>query len=338
MVAEALHRGEKCKHSAEEAGYVLTMCLNAFSQLGNNGDMDLWYTRMSLAATARKLLWPHLQLLGTQDEDVGEQHRQGVLLTQGTAGHMYVPGRTDSFRTTLESRVVPRLANVLIVLDHWLSGTGCGPECCIHSRSRRSNSREADRKQQHKGLSWVIPQPTENDESSDECVTGAQPEAPIRTDEDVETLKQHHLMRQLQAVLLFTLAQICEQAHACKASVERHSCSTQLTEHFEKLVRDSIFLSRTELEAMGACLLDAAYLAGSESQLSSVFERHAVSYLDGRLLPGCCNLRCCNLDGVTEAALKTQLCGGCRHARYCSIGCQRAAWMEGKHSSVCSKH
>lgn len=58
--------------------------------------------------------------------------------------------------------------------------------------------------------------------------------------------------------------------------------------------------------------------------------------LDGRVLPGCCNPTCDNLAGVSEAALKTHLCGGCRRARYCSRWCQRQDVLNG-HGSTCNK-
>ncbi|KAK9817747.1 hypothetical protein WJX72_001549 [[Myrmecia] bisecta] len=41
---------------------------------------------------------------------------------------------------------------------------------------------------------------------------------------------------------------------------------------------------------------------------------------------GCCNPGCKNLEGVTEAELRTSKCSGCKKARYCSTTCQKAAW------------
>lgn len=74
-----------------------------------------------------------------------------------------------------------------------------------------------------------------------------------------------------------------------------------------------------------------------QSKAAGVWEHVAASRFHGRLLAGCCNLACSNLGGVSEAALRTQLCAGCRGARYCSVECQRAAWKEGGHSMVCQK-
>lgn len=66
------------------------------------------------------------------------------------------------------------------------------------------------------------------------------------------------------------------------------------------------------------------------------WEQHAVRHLHGRLLPGCCSFMCTQLSGVSESSLHTQLCSGCRKARYCSIKCQREAWCAGGHALVCA--
>jgi hypothetical protein len=50
--------------------------------------------------------------------------------------------------------------------------------------------------------------------------------------------------------------------------------------------------------------------------------------------PGCSNPRCCCLEGVSEADVKTQVCAACRGARYCSAACQKAHWRAG-HKEVC---
>jgi hypothetical protein len=50
--------------------------------------------------------------------------------------------------------------------------------------------------------------------------------------------------------------------------------------------------------------------------------------------PGCSNPRCCCMEGINEAAMKTQVCAGCRGVRYCSAACQKAHWKAG-HKEVC---
>ncbi|MEW5313292.1 MAG: hypothetical protein WDW38_004873 [Sanguina aurantia] len=57
------------------------------------------------------------------------------------------------------------------------------------------------------------------------------------------------------------------------------------------------------------------------------WEHYTLRHFHGRLLPGCCSARCTNLAGVSEAALQTWLCAGCRRVRYCSVECQKCAWV-----------
>lgn len=75
----------------------------------------------------------------------------------------------------------------------------------------------------------------------------------------------------------------------------------------------------------------------SDARQAGMWERFAAAWPGGRLLPGCSYLGCTNLQGVSEAALPTRLCSGCRRVRYCSDVCQRAAWSKGGHMLVCGK-
>ena len=49
----------------------------------------------------------------------------------------------------------------------------------------------------------------------------------------------------------------------------------------------------------------------------------------------CAHLGCTTLLGRSEAAMPALRCQGCMLARYCSMGCQRAAW--GRHKLVCRR-
>lgn len=80
----------------------------------------------------------------------------------------------------------------------------------------------------------------------------------------------------------------------------------------------------------------AAQKLAHDKKVAMAWERHALQHFNGRLLPGCCHLGCSNLCGASEAALLTQLCSGCRRVRYCSVKCQREAWLVGGHKLVCS--
>lgn len=70
--------------------------------------------------------------------------------------------------------------------------------------------------------------------------------------------------------------------------------------------------------------------ASSENTLEQEF-----GVKEERRLPACSHLGCMNLSGLVESALQTRRCSGCRHARYCSVECQRAAWVDGGHRLSC---
>ena len=44
----------------------------------------------------------------------------------------------------------------------------------------------------------------------------------------------------------------------------------------------------------------------------------------------CANVRCTNLSGPSEAALRVKLCTGCRTVRYCSEACSHGDWRAHK--------
>lgn len=66
------------------------------------------------------------------------------------------------------------------------------------------------------------------------------------------------------------------------------------------------------------------------------WERFSFLHVEGRMMPGCSNWSCLTMEGFSEATLPTQLCGGCKRARYCSTKCQRTAWKHGGHRHACS--
>ncbi len=46
----------------------------------------------------------------------------------------------------------------------------------------------------------------------------------------------------------------------------------------------------------------------------------------GVRLPGCYSPRCAARGGLSEAALRTKMCTGCRVARYCDAACAKQHW------------
>lgn len=144
-------------------------------------------------------------------------------------------------------------------------------------------------------------------------------------------------LRRLQVILMVSLAQMylwvkqlsnASGTELCDLDQERLDMVTALPDQ----------LQDPSTQALAMSLLQGSPASGDPAMLVSVLlEQYAASHFASQLLPGCCYLGCTNLGGVSEAALKTQLCSGCRRARYCSGECQRAAWLEGGHRMVCRK-
>lgn len=137
-----------------------------------------------------------------------------------------------------------------------------------------------------------------------------------------------HQLHQLQSVLLMGMVQICH---------ERLLHARQPQPRWYKALLLSLgALSSNLTEVMTVLLPNAKILMNiTEPRSQRVWEWYAVSHFHGRLVPGCCYLGCTNLSGVSEAGLKTQLCSGCGRTRYCSVECQKAAWLHGDHKILC---
>lgn len=137
---------------------------------------------------------------------------------------------------------------------------------------------------------------------------------------------------QIQSILMkswFQLCQFCSQYEDGSYFGMQQELRLAMLDGLEGL--------STRLQVLGCELLydDAQCRFRNQAHVDSTLERYAISHFHGRLLPGCCFLGCTNLDGVSEAALKTKLCGGCRRVRYCSVECQKAAWVNGGHRKLC---
>lgn len=142
---------------------------------------------------------------------------------------------------------------------------------------------------------------------------------------------------QLQAISLSSLVQVC-RARICIELEEgvfvRGMTQPQWMDRAMLQLQDVPY---PHLKLMVSAVLERSLRAVvTDRSVNTLWERYAVQHFHGRLLPGCCNMDCANLDGVCEQALRTLLCSGCRRARYCCLACQRAAWVEGGHSVVCS--
>lgn len=148
----------------------------------------------------------------------------------------------------------------------------------------------------------------------------------------------HTLHHQLQAIQVCSLIDLCHYMANSKAGA---GCVAPVVEGVPAWLANVVCTLRasvsTDLAVVSDSLLSMAAMMhlGAQQNMHVVLGRYAVTQFHGRLVPGCCYLGCTNLDGVSEATLGTQLCSGCRRARYCSLKCQKAAWREGGHSFVC---
>lgn len=141
-------------------------------------------------------------------------------------------------------------------------------------------------------------------------------------------------VHQLQAIICLTLVQMFRWASALPFLPSQEGWWGYALRACEELPWQGFSL---KLRGLVTALLEESSLSIAQAEVNTMWERYAVEHFQGRLLPGCCHQGCTNLAGTSEAALKTLLCSGCRKARYCCLECQKAAWLEGGHSTVCRR-
>lgn len=138
------------------------------------------------------------------------------------------------------------------------------------------------------------------------------------------------VVHQLQALLCLTLTQLFRWRLECPGISHRMASMGEALQAVAELPFDG-------LRRVVGPLLEEDSLAVPQSEVNAAWEAYAAAHFGGRLLPGCCSLACASLEGISEAAVEVQLCGGCRRARYCCKACQKAAWKDHGHSNVCGK-
>lgn len=145
----------------------------------------------------------------------------------------------------------------------------------------------------------------------------------------------------LQLLLLRSWVLLCEDisgkdtASGAKFAASKNRARLVLNFRQEcGIGRDSVLMNAV-IEACGCDTLGERRGSKAFATGHARWECFAFQHLEGRTLPGCSNWGCTNLAGISEAAMPTLLCNGCRRARYCSVACQRAAWVEGGHGEVC---
>jgi len=104
-------------------------------------------------------------------------------------------------------------------------------------------------------------------------------------------------------------------------------------QHLPQLLQELTSAHRTVAEAWASDNFTEATAMALVQQLQVTGKA-----LAGLAVPTmCCNPCCSNITGPSDLQLvsgRSCLCGGCRTARYCSRGCQKAAWKQ--HKPACS--
>lgn len=109
-----------------------------------------------------------------------------------------------------------------------------------------------------------------------------------------------------------------------------HGASTDTFHHANDRSDIRELLQRGKQQRIAGVLPGNAYLHEVEFAFRGVY------------LPGCSSMGCANLDGHSEMSMCNAVCGGCRRARYCSVDCQKHAWLHPSlggdgHGLVCAE-
>lgn len=295
LCLEALTRGQKDGHDAKDLAQMTT---NTLLQPGGHEQPSSLAACLSLAATVRKLL---LRCSVGSSGVVPPQHEQPSIAD--------VTFIVSCLCSTLQFRdgMPVVAAGLLLNVDNPFQSAG-------HT-------------------TW--------EERSCRAQQNAQPTAVLTHLDGVSSSSRQHAytptLRHIHAVAVLTLVQLLQQrkllgrAGGMDANHEAWTADT-LHAVTQLGMPEATVLVTAQLR-QGSATAPASLAA--ETAASVAWERYVVTHFNGRLLPGCCNMRCTNLGGVSEAALSTKLCSGCRKARYCSVECQKAAWLLGGHSTVC---
>ncbi|MEW5318047.1 MAG: hypothetical protein WDW38_009300 [Sanguina aurantia] len=144
-------------------------------------------------------------------------------------------------------------------------------------------------------------------------------------------------LRQVAAIMVMVLTRVVQLQHPGRTAAKEQSfvddarwiAELARVDPDMGLVAKTQFLSDPRPGSIGVSEAELRRVQGT------AWEQLAWKGFDGRLLPGCCHLGCTNMAGASEATLPTRVCSGCRQARYCSVECQRAAWLGGGHAAAC---
>lgn len=327
---EALQRGQHHVVVPEQIKDIQILACGLYSLPSVDALMPTLPQSISLAATLRKVLWPHIQC-----DAVPESRRRTLGAEEGVSWR-------DTQRRKLQSLdvdfLMAKMVASVLALDQIVENiAGCDTIAALKSIDSNMQTDSGG------SSSTTTTSQTSTPCSSNfvDALASGMPEHGQNSSISHHT--SHHsnntsrALAQLQAITLLTVVQLALWVHHYDSA--DHAFRNN---HVGWMLR--IVMTCTRIKNVPLMILVVATLSviGAEKlhptealPLRVEWERHAVANFSGRLLPGCCYLGCADVSGVSEAALATQLCGGCRRARYCSTRCQRAAWLEGGHSTVC---
>lgn len=298
--AESMLRGEHCASSLSESGNATNMFVHVLTLLAGSNNTVTLNSHISFASTLRKMVWPFMRC---NTPEALEETRVAWNTKGEEERREWTEKRREPLRQMQVVRMFPDYIHAILGMDRFLAGMiedGDMSSCRFGEREPQTAEGGGER-----GAEFVPPSPF---------------------------LHVH----QLQAISLLTLTHICHWRLECEEGVFGGP-SSDPPEWFSNIADNLQLLVNTDLAEFGALLLIRPSLSAprSRTEVNVLCEQYAISHFSGRLMPGCCHMGCSNMSGFSEAALPTLLCSGCRRARYCSLGCQVAAWQEGGHSIVC---
>lgn len=277
---------------------------------------------LSLAATVRKLVWPYVQ---HETQQAGKRTLVHLLPhADQTAWH---DEQMEKFKEVQMYRLLHTLLIAVIELDHQLEDW---KSACQNS-SKNSSSVSSNNP-----ISGGSNNPICRNTIGSSC--GVTQPNPSRISSAHKPFTTGFYLHQLQVVSGVTLIQICLWLH--EIELTRPGFHHESQGWVGSVLVSSQKLHNPHLQSVMVALLgEMSNTPPRQCERAGVtWERYATAHFDGQLLPGCCNLGCTDLTGVSEAKLKAKFCSGCRKARYCTVECQRAAWLDGGHSAVCGVH
>lgn len=293
---EAVQRGQRPDKCLNDVVLLLMIATESLFSILKAEDVIVVSGRTSLAATARKLIWPCLQL---QTYNASADGREAPPPPLG-AGNDSQEGMPEMFT------VMRALLQCMLRLDDMISiiGSSCDLQCRMLIR----------------GTGITLDQ-VQVGESKKPAYKNAS-----------SKLAASNYLQKLLFLKSLTLAQLFRFQLDWEKALE-----TPPHEPLDWVAEFLGSLGGFHNQCLTDVLVTSLSIRQSQPEFSALWEAYASAHINGPLLPGCCNLGCTNTSGVSEGLLDTLLCSRCRKARYCCKECQRDAWLNGGHKTVCKQ-